>query len=169
MVIASTLALIGVLVGWNMNANHVAVPSTTVIPEIPERLQNAGQNDNIVQAIPAPKAEIKPSDVPYGPYLSDKIPTVASGAIAEGIRVHVIENSWVEIRNAKGKTLVSRVLKKGEKYLIPKKKGLTITIGNAGGVRLSIDGKSLAPVGERGQVVRNLSLDAAYLSEKLAP
>ena len=174
MVIVSTLALIGVLIAWNINTSGViSAPKTTsvtqtAIPDIPERLQNAGQGGNLMKSESTPKAVSKPSNVTYGPYLSDKIKTISAAAAAEGIRVHVVQNSWVEIRNAKGKTLVSRVLKAGEQYLIPKKKGMTITIGNAGGIRLSINGQDLALVGKAGEVVRRLPLDAAYLTEKFA-
>ena len=171
-VIASTLALIGVLIAWNINTSGViSAPETTsitqtTIPDVPERLQNAGQGGTLMKPETTLKAKPRSSNVAYGPYLSDKIKTVPATASAEGIRVHVIQNSWVEIRGANRKTLVSRVLKAGEQYLIPKKPGLTITIGNAGGVRLSIDGQDLAPIGRAGQVVRKLPLDATYLTEK---
>jgi len=173
-VIASTIALIGVLIAWNINTSGVMTPPTsaaqtqTTIPDVPARLQNAGQGASLMKPVAQPRLKATQSSVTYGPYLSDKIKTVPAGTATEGIRVHVLENSWVEIRSATGKTLVSRVLKSGEKYLIPKKDGLTITIGNAGGVRLSIDGQDLAPIGKPGQVIRRLPLDASYLTEKFA-
>ena len=36
--------------------------------------------------------------------------------------------------------------------------GFTLTLGNAGGVELTLDGQGLPPVGKSGQVVRNLQL-----------
>ena len=162
--VLSGLALVGVLIAWNIDVESGRFVSS-VIPDVPERLQNAGQVDSLLEALPTSKAGVRTSSVSYGPYLPGKIATAVVDPSAKGIRLHVIHNSWVEIRNAERKTLVSRILKKGEQYLIPKKEGLTITIGNAGGVILSIDGQQLNSIGENGQVVRQLPLDASYLMD----
>lgn len=157
----SVLAFIGVLIvmNFNMNTGTISRP----IPEVPPRLQNLNSSDrlSITSAPAAPKQNIRVSSVAYGPYLPKETPSL----MGKGIEVRVVQNSWVEIRDQLGKTLVSRVLKKGEKYLIPKKDGLTMTLGNAGGVHFKIDGKALRPIGKSGQVVRDLALDIEYLKK----
>ena len=167
-IIASTLALIGVLIGWSINSGST-IPATTPIPEVPQRLQDLGSSNNqAIEPIPTASSQsknnIRVSSVAYGPYLPQK----TSPLTGKGIEVRVVQNSWVEIRSATGKTLVSRVLKKGEKYLIPKKEGLTMTIGNAGGIQFYIDGQNLRPVGQTGQVIRRLPLDITYLQENFS-
>lgn len=86
----------------------------------------------------------------------------------EGIILNILENSWVEIRDQNGKAMLSRVLKKGDQYYVPDRPDLTISIGNAGGVAIEVDGQKLKPLGEKGKVVRRLSLDAEYLKENFA-
>jgi len=81
----------------------------------------------------------------------------------KGVILSIKDNSWVEIRNADGKRLVSRVLKAGDQYFVPDEPGLTMSIGNAGGVELIIDGKTLAPFGAKGAVVRNVTLNSTAL------
>ena len=86
----------------------------------------------------------------------------------EGIILNIRENSWVEIRDKSGKAMLSRVLKAGDQYYVPDRPDLTISIGNAGGVEVEVDGQQLRPLGEKGKVVRRLSLDAEYLKENFA-
>ena len=40
------------------------------------------------------------------------------------------------------------------------REGFRLTLGNAGGVRVTVDGRALEPLGQAGQVVRNLPLPA---------
>ncbi len=84
---------------------------------------------------------------------------------SQRIILTIIENSWVEIRDSSGKRLVSRVLKAGDQYFVPNHPGLKMSIGNAGGVELSLDGNTLPPLGKPGSVVRNISLDIAALKK----
>lgn len=81
----------------------------------------------------------------------------------EGIVLNIVENSWVEIRDANGKAIVSQVLKKGEQYFVPDRPDLTMSLGNASGVEIVLDGKALPLLGRRGQVRRNISLDSESL------
>ena len=86
----------------------------------------------------------------------------------KGIILNIRENSWVEIRDKKGKAMLSRVLKAGDQYYVPDRPDLTISIGNAGGVEVEVDGQALRKLGETGKVLRRLSLDAEYLKENFA-
>lgn len=80
-----------------------------------------------------------------------------------GIILDITENSWVEIMDGSGKAIVSRVLKKGDRYFVPDRPDLTMSIGNAGGVMLLIDGEPIAPLGASGEVRRNIPLDSSAL------
>ncbi|MGB0719909.1 MAG: helix-turn-helix domain-containing protein [Bdellovibrionales bacterium] len=80
-----------------------------------------------------------------------------------GIILRITQNSWVEIRDSTNKVLLSRVLKAGDQYFVPDRPDLSISIGNAGGVALSIDGQNLRPLGNAGDVIRALPLNAQAL------
>ena len=77
----------------------------------------------------------------------------------EGMILNVIANSWVEIRDSSNDTvLVSRVLKAGEKYFVPDRGNLDISIGNAGGIEIQINDHALGVLGSNGDVLQNQPL-----------
>lgn len=81
--------------------------------------------------------------------------------------LNVIDDTWVEVKNEKGAAILRRVLNKGDKYTLPPE-AVILTTGNAGGVRISVGGKELAPLGKKGDVVRNLSLKPEDLLKNAA-
>ena len=87
---------------------------------------------------------------------------------AEGIILNIRQNSWVEIRDLSGKAMISRVLEAGDQYYVPDRPDLNISIGNAGGVEIEVDGVALRPLGKTGRVLRRLPLDAEYLKKNFA-
>ena len=46
-------------------------------------------------------------------------------------------NSWVEIEDLDGNSLITRLMRPGESYVIPKSDGLTLSTGNAGVLSLT--------------------------------
>jgi cytoskeletal protein RodZ len=71
----------------------------------------------------------------------------------------VSQDSWVEVKNADGETLLSQILKPGDKYIVPDEKGLTLSTGNAGGITVFIEGKKIGPLGRTTEVRRNIDLN----------
>lgn len=67
------------------------------------------------------------------------------------------EPSWIEI-SADGEKVFGGTISAGVSRRFEARKTFSITLGNAGGVRVSIDGRALAPLGRPGQVVRNVVL-----------
>ena len=82
------------------------------------------------------------------------------------ITLTLLQNSWVELRDATGKSLVSRILKKGEVYNLKNRDDLFISIGNAGGVSLSLGDQILGPMGQKGEVIRNFPVTHEAIQEK---
>jgi cytoskeleton protein RodZ len=95
-------------------------------------------------------------------------PPPEAGAAPEGPRVYGVTNgpariviratadSWIQIRDRDGSQ--ARILKPGEIYRVPDRPGLTMRIGNAGGVEVLVDGKPTPSLGQPGQT-RNVALD----------
>ncbi len=81
------------------------------------------------------------------------------------ISIRAIESSWLEIRDAEGKAIVSSVLKPGDTYFVPDQKGLTLATGNAGGIELKVDGIVQPSLGKIGDVRRNILLDPDRLKK----
>lgn len=71
-------------------------------------------------------------------------------------------DSWVQVRNADG-LLMSRLLRKGDTYLVPNQGGLELMTGNAGGLDIVVDGKTLPTLGKAGEVRKGIPLQAEAL------
>ena len=63
--------------------------------------------------------------------------------------------SWIEI-SADGEKVFGGMMTAGESRTFEARKTFRLTLGNAGGVRVSVDGRPLAPLGRSGQVVRDV-------------
>ncbi|MEW5729099.1 MAG: DUF4115 domain-containing protein, partial [Pseudomonadota bacterium] len=74
------------------------------------------------------------------------------------------DDCWVQVREMDGQLLLSRLLRKGDSYMVPDRPGLTLMVGNAGALEIAVDGKPVPSLGAPGQVRRDIRLDP----EKLA-
>jgi hypothetical protein len=68
-------------------------------------------------------------------------------------------DSWIKL-NASGETLFVGLVRKGQVRKFEARGGFQLSLGNAGGVRVTVDGRALDPLGGAGQVVRDLPLPA---------
>jgi cytoskeleton protein RodZ len=80
------------------------------------------------------------------------------------IVIHAAADSWVEVRDSKSdELLLTRVLFKGDSYRVPDRAGLTLLTGNAGGLRIAVDGEDAPSIGPLGAVRRNVLLEPGPL------
>lgn len=70
---------------------------------------------------------------------------------------------WVQVSIAGGDTLLSRILRQGDKYMAPNREDIVLTTGNAGALTINVDGRDISPVGPPGAVRRDVSLSADHL------
>jgi cytoskeleton protein RodZ len=68
-------------------------------------------------------------------------------------------DSWMKL-NASGETLFVGLIRRGQVRKFEARGGFQLSLGNAGGVRVTVDGRALDPLGGAGQVVRDLPLPA---------
>ncbi|HEX8254099.1 MAG TPA: RodZ domain-containing protein [Thermoanaerobaculia bacterium] len=99
------------------------------------------------------------------------VPPVAAPAAAAtddsklSLAVEVIENAWV-VLEADGKTVVNAEMTKGEKRTFEAADAFRFrTIGNAAGLRLTLNGATVPPLGEDGEVVKNRIFDRGVLQQ----
>lgn len=85
------------------------------------------------------------------------------------IVITATDSAWLEIRNARGKTLFSRILSAGDSYLVPDETGLKMDTGNAGALSFVVDGLPSFKLGEHGDVKRGVSLEPDALKANIAP
>jgi cytoskeleton protein RodZ len=114
-----------------------------------------------------PATDLPATDLP----VTDLPVTDPAGAdpVAAAERPRVIlqasEESWVEIRDRFNKRVLSRLMAAGDRLEVPDETGLRLTVGNAGGIVIKVDGQAVPPIGGPGVVLRNVSLEAARLQQ----
>jgi len=78
------------------------------------------------------------------------------------------QESWVEVKAADGTPVFSKLLRAGERYGVPDQAGLMLTIGNAGGVDVALDGAVVPALGPVGVVRRDIPLSPELLPKLTA-
>ena len=164
----SLVLVVLALVGW-WSAQETDRSSVREIPPVPAELQveltDINTGPEILQDEVGPLEDVEALP-PETTTVTVEEELVAEPPAPKGILLTMIENSWVEIKDENGKSLVSRVLKAGDQYFVPDRPDLTMSLGNSGGVEVQVDGELIDFLGERGQVQRNISLDAATLKSQ---
>lgn len=128
-------------------------------------------------AAPAPApAPVAPQPAPAVPQPPPGQPAAAAAASASDralgdvgkgrVVVTALAESWVQVRDTAGSIVFMRIMKAGEAYHAPNRRGLLLTTGNAGSIEIKVDGRTVPSVGQVGRVRRDLSLDPDSL---LAP
>ena len=71
-------------------------------------------------------------------------------------------NSWVEIEDLDGNSYLTRLMRSGETFVVPDKKGLTLSTGNAGVLSLTFGSVHISKLGSIGEVIssRPLNIEA---------
>lgn len=84
----------------------------------------------------------KPSDSAIAAAPADKVT----------VRMTAEQGSWVSVKDHNGRVVHDGVLKKGQSKTFTDDKKLNLVLGNAGGIKLYVNGKEVKNVGEVGQV-----------------
>ncbi|MBM3603026.1 MAG: helix-turn-helix domain-containing protein, partial [Alphaproteobacteria bacterium] len=155
-----------------------ATPSAAEQPTNPATAYSASDLNAATPApSPAPAATVgtggaSPTLPATGAPQNTAVATQPSAAATAALGITVKQNSWIQLRDAKGAVVVAKLLRAGESFAIPNTPGLTpgltMTTGNAGGTMIVVNGQPSPPVGLDNQVVRAIPLDAAPLAEFLA-
>ncbi len=77
--------------------------------------------------------------------------------------LRALESSWIQISSPGGDYLRARTLAPNDLFLVPNRPDLALWTGNAGGLEVIVDGSVLAPLGDSGTVVRDVTLDPSSL------
>lgn len=119
-------------------------------------LRNAGGGEDPVQVV-----ESTPAAQPAFP--SDRVfppPTATPPAAlnpAEGLVLDIVAKQacWVAVQ-ADGVRVIDRVLAQGERQRLNARQELVLSVGNAGGIAFTINGRSGVALGRDGEVRRNI-------------
>jgi cytoskeleton protein RodZ len=82
---------------------------------------------------------------------------------ASRVMLRFTGDTWVQVKERGGQTLLSKVMKSGETFAVPSRDNLVLTTGNAGRVDILVDGTLMPPLGGAGAVRKDVPLDPDQL------
>jgi cytoskeleton protein RodZ len=88
---------------------------------------------------------------PAGPSATSQTPPAVPGLSDLALQVAATERAWVAV-DADGKTVLQKVMNPNEVENLKAHESFDVTVGNASGIVLTLDGATLKPLGRRGEV-----------------
>jgi len=123
---------------WQWPKEDPASPPVAAVPQAEPSVASAPRVES-----PAVISPPQPQDPPDSP--------------SHRLRVRAKEQAWLRV-TIDGRYTKDFLLQPGQSVEWSAETGFMLTLGNAGGVELTLDGQILSPLGKSGQVVRNLRL-----------
>lgn len=138
-----------------------STPSPQVASILPPPLPAAPASQAANPAAPSVPAPVAPPPVPASASaaVSPPAPSTAPAPDAPRVLIRATSDAWVQVRERQGQVLLSRVMRGGETWPVPRGAKLLMTTGNAGGTELVVDGVAAPPLGASGALRRDVPLD----------
>lgn len=167
-VLVGLVLVAGAYVGW-YRLSGSNVPRVEVVLAVPDRLaplaplRTQGNTPPVTIVVPPPPIPvlvptISPLAVPP-PVPAGATPVASPASDGGRLVVRAKAEAWVQVRDKAGPVVFNRTMRAGETWPVPNKPGLLLTVGNAGGTEVLLDGVATASLGADGVVRRDLSLD----------
>ena len=82
----------------------------------------------------------------------------------DGVVFYAVEPTYIEVRSVEtDEVLLGQLLRAGERYRPPDRRGLVLSVGNAGGLEITVDGVPIPRLGATGAVMRHIPIDGDLL------
>lgn len=85
---------------------------------------------------------------------------------AQEITIRAIASSWVEIVRGDGTTVLKKLMRAGDIYIVDDSSGLYLSTGNAGGIEILSGENEIITIGSVGEIVRDLPLAKNRLRDR---
>jgi cytoskeleton protein RodZ len=151
----AALTVVVALLGWQLvdELNGPARPTEQVAPAgLGTTPPATGAASGPATPSPSPTSTAAVPGATSAPTAAPTSAPVSRDRVAVALRI--IGASWVEVRDAQGRTVWSGLLGKGDAKKFSDTSPLRLTLGNAGGVELTVNGTSLGLAGKAGEVKR---------------
>ena len=133
-----------------------AAPAEPVANEAAPAVENAPAESQLASlpAVPEPAAPAAENDArTYG--LVNRDARIVLSARED--------NTWVQVMDSQENTLLTQMLRPGDRYLVPDRPGLSLRTNNAGGLDISVDGAEVPSIGGQGDIRHEVRLDPDLL------
>jgi cytoskeletal protein RodZ len=137
----------------------MAVALTVVVVFGVVRVMGGPETPEVESAAGVKPAVMARSSAPVSPYAARPSagPVAAAAPAAPNnlvvVRVTATRSAWVNVRDAKGKQIFAGTIHTGKSSTWMAKGKMRVVFGNAGAVRLEVNGKDLGAPGRIGQIV----------------
>ena len=144
-------------------ADRAAPPSNpspqvaSILPP-PPRAPAAGLSAPAPVAVMAAPAPAIPVPTPV-PVTVNPPAAPAPAADAPRVLIRLKADAWIQVRERQGQVLLSRLMRGGETWPVPRGAKLLMTTGNAGGTELVVDGVAAPSLGASGALRRDVPVD----------
>ncbi len=159
-------------------ATKPAVAADTAIAAVSERPADAPQTTEMARrgtsASAIPDGTMSSSSVKSDrSIMSDDTLTAGRGAAvatmrepAQEITIRAIASSWVEVVRGDGTTVLKKLMRAGDIYIVDDSSGLYLSTGNAGGIEILSGENEIITIGSVGEIVRDLPLAKNRLRDR---
>jgi cytoskeleton protein RodZ len=139
---------------------------TPAVPDSGNAVEAGLEQSTEIVGLPTLPQDLPP-DLPQSDQTQEPVVYGADNADAR-ITIQALGDSWVEIKDVDDELLLTRVLQTGDSFLVPNRLGLTMMTGNAGALRITVDGEPVQSIGPRGSVRRDVKLEPELLKNNTA-
>ena len=85
---------------------------------------------------------------------------------AQEISIRAIASSWVEVVRGDGTTVLKKLMRAGDIFIVDDSSGLYLSTGNAGGIEILSGENEIITIGSIGEIVRDLPLAKSRLRDR---
>ena len=138
-------------------------PSSAVTPAPPPSAPATAAAPAATAALPAAGEPARPATPPSTAAAAAPPAPRTSSAPASGeqrLVIRAVEPTWIRVQTDEGR-IAEELLPAGASREWAAERRFLVTIGNAGGVELTLNGRALPPLGPKGTVIQRLELPAA--------
>ncbi|MEI7605975.1 MAG: helix-turn-helix domain-containing protein [Rhodospirillaceae bacterium] len=135
-------------------AGAVPAAASAVAPAVAAATPSPAPGTAPAAAKPAAAAPAIPPTSPSGRVFGNQ------GADSR-VQIKATQDTWVQIREASGEAIFTKVLHAGDIYRVPDRPGMNMRTGNAGGLQIVVDNGDPAVLGSVGEVLRDILVDGS--------
>lgn len=119
----------------------------------------------LADAAPAGPAEAGPEALAAGP--EETAPPQVVAPPAPELQLLAVRPAWVRVTAADGTVLLEKILEPGERWTVPStEEPPKLRAGNSGAIYFAVNGQTYGPAAPGAQVVKDVPLAAAPLTER---